>query len=101
MSTASVDWKELRRLQALELKCNQWKQVAIAEALGVTQGAVSQWMSLARLGGTPALRARPHTGRPAALTLAQKRLLPDLLSHGAEAYGFAGEVWTCSRVAQV
>jgi hypothetical protein len=23
------------------------------------------------------------------------------LSHGAEAYGFRGEVWTCARVAQV
>jgi transposase len=28
-------------------------------------------------------------------------LLPDFLSHGAEAYGFRGEVWTCVRVALV
>ena len=27
--------------------------------------------------------------------------LPDLLSHGAEAYGFRGELWTCQRVAEV
>jgi transposase len=26
---------------------------------------------------------------------------PDFLSHGAEAYGFRGEVWTCARVANV
>ena len=27
--------------------------------------------------------------------------MPDCLSHGAEAYGFRGELWTCSRVAAV
>lgn len=31
----------------------------------------------------------------------QMRLIPDFLSHGAEAYGFRGEVWTCRRVAEV
>jgi hypothetical protein len=31
----------------------------------------------------------------------QLRLLPDYLWHGAEAYGFRGEVWTCGRVARV
>jgi transposase len=29
------------------------------------------------------------------------RLIPDLLSHGAEAYGFLGELWTSQRVAVV
>jgi transposase len=29
------------------------------------------------------------------------RLIPDFLGHGAEAYGFRGEVWTCARVAKV
>jgi transposase len=33
------------------------------------------------------------------LTEAQLRLIPELLSHGAGAYGFRGEVWTCARVA--
>ena len=28
-------------------------------------------------------------------------MIPDFLAHGAEAYGFRGEVWTCARVAQV
>jgi hypothetical protein len=28
-------------------------------------------------------------------------LIPELLWHGAEAYGFRGEVWTCARVAVV
>jgi transposase len=28
-------------------------------------------------------------------------MIPELLSHGAEAYGFQGEFWTCTRVATV
>jgi len=35
------------------------------------------------------------------LSPAQKQLIPELLAHGAEAYGFRGEVWTCRRVKQV
>ena len=48
-----------------------------------------------------ALLARPHPGRPPELTRDQKQLIPDLLSHGAEAYGFCGDVWTNVRVAKV
>jgi transposase len=53
---------------------------------------------VARAQGEEALRARPYSGRPAELTPADKRLIPELLSYGAEAYGFRGEVWTCPRV---
>jgi transposase len=38
---------------------------------------------------------------PSRLAEAQLRLIPELLSHGAGAYGFRGEVWTCARVATV
>jgi transposase len=95
------DWREARRLQALALKRKGWKQKTIAEALGVTPGAVSQWMDAAGAQGEQGLRARSRPGAPGKLTQEQKRLIPDLLSHGVEAYGFRGEVWTCGRVAQV
>jgi len=36
------DWKEWRRRRAWELSQQGWSQKDIAEALGVTQGAVSQ-----------------------------------------------------------
>lgn len=101
MSTSATAWKEARRLQALSLQQKGWKQTAIAEALGVTDGAVSQWMRLVEESGAAALLARPHPGRPPELTREQKSLLPDYLSHGAEAYGFRGDVWTCERVAKV
>ncbi len=95
------DWKEIRRWRALDLKQCGWKQKDIAEALGVTPGAVSQWMTAVQRQGEEGLCARPHPGATPRLTEAHKHLIPDFLSHGAEAYGFRGEVWTCARVAKV
>ena len=97
----SSDWKEIRRWRALELKRDGWLQKDIAKALGVTPGAVSQWMTAVQSQGADALYAHPRPGAAPRLSLAQKRLLPDFLSHGAEAYGFRGDVWTCARVAKV
>src|SRR5438067_1689547 len=45
------DWREARRLRAWELKQQGWQQRMIAAALGVTPGAVSQWLKRAAAGG--------------------------------------------------
>ena len=89
-------------MRALELKQQGWKQRDIAAALGVTEDAVSQWLAAARHGGRDALTSRTdRRGVAPKLTPEQVRLIPDFLGHGAEAYGFRGEVWTCARVAGV
>ena len=93
------DWREYRRLRAWQLYQADWKQKAIAEALGVTEGAVSQWIKKARTGGADALRHQPPPGPQPKLTQEQRAQLPDLLARGAEHFGFAGEVWTTARVA--
>ncbi len=95
------DWREGRRLRALELSEQGWKAIRIAAALGVTRGAVSQWLAAAREGGRAALRRRPRRGHPPKLTGEQRRQLPERLAQGAEAYGFVGDVWTTARVAAV
>lgn len=95
------DWREWRRLRALQLKQRGWFQRHIADALGVSEVTLSRWMSHARQGGTEALRTRHSPGHPAKLSLQQKRLIPEFLWHGPEAYGFRGNVWTCLRVARV
>ena len=100
-SSHPKDWREARRKRALELRDLGWKQREIAEALGVSEAAVSQWVAAARENGAESWHAKPRPSGPVKLTDEQMRLIPDLLSHGAEAYGFLGEVWTCARVAAV
>lgn len=88
-------------MQAWHLKQRGWSQRQIAEALGVSEGAVSQWMTRARDIGPEALRRRPPPGAPRRLSPAQLARLPDLLHRGPTAYGFRGELWTRSRVAAI
>ncbi len=95
------DWREWRRMRALQLKQQGWYQRGIAEALGVSEVTVSRWMVRARDDGPEALLCHPAPGHPPKLAPAQKRLIPDFLWHGPEAYGFRGEVWTCARIAKV
>jgi transposase len=94
-------WKEGRRKRALELKLSGWKQCEIADALGVSAAAVSQWVAAARIRGSGAWRAKPRPTGPVKLAPDQLHMIPELLSHGAESYGFRGEFWTCARVATV
>jgi transposase len=92
---------EARRFRAWELKQQGWKQSTIARALGVTPGAVSQWLKRAREEGVESLRRRVGSGSPPRLSAAQRAQLPALLAQGAEAYGFRGALWTRARVAEV
>jgi transposase len=99
---APTDWREGRRLRAWELYHEGWQQRAIAKALGVSESAVSQWLTRAIAGGGPeALRHRRGGGPKPRLTAAQRGQLPGLLARGAESYGFRGELWTRKRVARV
>jgi transposase len=88
-------------MRACDLAHRGWKQCDIAVALEVTEGAVSRWRAAARRGGPEALRSHPRPGPRGKLTAEQLRLIPDFLWHGAEPYGFRGDVWTCERVAGV
>jgi transposase len=101
LSSQASDWREGRPLRAFELKERGWKQTQIADALGVTEGAVSQWMKRAREEGVEGLRHKPPPGAAPRLSEEQRAKVPELLERGAPAYGFRGEVWTCARVAEV
>ena len=85
----------------MHLKRQGWSRHDIAEALGVSRMSISRWFARVRDGGPAALRAHPRPGHPPKLSAAQKGLIPEFLWHGAEAYGFRGDVWTCARVARV
>jgi transposase len=99
LSSQATNWREGRRLRAWELHQKGWKQRDIADALGVTQGAVSQWLKRGREGGEEGLRHHPPPGAPPRLSSTQRDQLLELLAQGAESFGFPGEVWTQPRVA--
>jgi len=88
-------------MRALDLEQEGRTQREIADILDVTEAAVSKWLAAARRGGSEALRSHPAPGPVPKITPEQLRMVPDLLSHGAEAYGFRGDVWNCERVAGV
>ena len=101
-TTPSSDWREDRRLRAWKLHQQGWSQRQIAEEVGVTQGAVSQWLARARQsGGVESLRRHPAPGRSPALSAEQLGQLPALLAPGAEAFGFQDNHWTTRRIAVV
>ena len=88
-------------MRAWELHEQGWKQKDIAAAMGVSEGAVSQWFKKAKIQGVEALRHQPPPGRQARLSPEQLAQLPTKLSQGAEAFGFRGQVWTTARVVEM
>lgn len=97
----SREGQEWRRLRAWDLWQQGWKQKDIAVALGVTKGAVSQWIKRGREEGVDGLRRRTAKGAAPRMSSEQRAQLPQLLLRGAEAFGYRGNVWTGQRVAEV
>jgi transposase len=79
------NWKEARRKRALELKRQGWKQRTIAAAFGVSEATVSKWVAKMDKLGTEAWRSKPSGHRPRELREEHLQMIPELLSHGAEA----------------
>lgn len=75
------DGKGWRRMRAWGLERRDWNQRDIAEALGVTESAVSPWMAMAHRDGPMALRAHPAPGRRPRLAPDPQRLIPEFLRH--------------------
>src|SRR5437667_9605515 len=95
------DWKEWRRRRAWELSQQGWKQKEIAQALGVTQGAVSQWMKVGREQGEEGLRGKVAQASQPRLSDEQMAQLHALLDQVAQAHGCRGAVRTTKRLAQL
>ncbi len=106
MSRAHTDQSdkelETRRLQAWDLHQLGWSQLQIAAVLGVTQGAISQWLKRVRDGGgIEELRHHPAPGKQASLTQEQFAQIPALIARGASAFGFDDGEWTTKRIASM
>lgn len=97
----SQSHREWRRIHAYHLRQKGWTEGEIAAAVGVTRGAVSQWLKRAKEGGMEALRDRERPGAPCRLSAEEKGQLCEVLRQGAVACGFLGEFWTGKRIAEL
>ena len=92
---------ERKRFQAFELSQAGRSTADIATALDVSRRSVQGWIRIATLNGVEALRAKPHGGPQPKLTPKQFEKVRSLVLKGATANGFATELWTGPRVAQL
>lgn len=92
---------ERKRFKALELSQNGMSNQDIAEALEVSVRSIQDWLRKVALHGIESLQAKPHPGRTPQLTAKQFEKLRTLLLKGATANGFATELWTGPRVAEL
>jgi transposase len=72
----------------------------VAHRLEVSRQSATTWFHAWREGGAAALKATP-TGRPTMLSQKELEGVEKALLKGALAHGFASDLWTLSRVAQV
>jgi transposase len=91
---------ERRRFRAWALLEQGCAPVEVARRVGVDRRSVRRWKAAVRRQGTRALAARPVPGRPQRLQARDLRRLERDLLRGAQAAGFATDLWTCPRVAQ-
>lgn len=92
---------EQRRLRAIALIEGGYQPVEVARRLGVGRRSVRRWKSAFLREGLGAIRAKPAPGRPSKLGGRAKKALESVLLRGARAAGYATDLWTCPRVAQV
>ena len=99
--SGSQEQLERRRRKAVALSQQGLGPTQIAQTLKTTPQSVCRWLREYRRGGPDALVAKPVPGRPAKLTARQRRALVAALLKGAAACGFATDLWTSRRIAQV
>jgi len=76
-------------------------QAEVARALGVSAQSVSQWHRLWSSGGRAALAGAGRAGRLPRLSDEQLAEVVAALKRGPRANGFATDLWTLARVADV
>jgi transposase len=92
---------EQRRKRAARLFAGGVPQADVARQLGVSRQSVSRWHADWRRGGTHALKAAGRAGRMPKLSEAQLARVERALRRGPRAHGFATDLWTLDRVAEV
>ena len=91
---------ERRRLRGARLLRRGVAQAEVARMCEVSRNAVNLWATQWASGGKSSLRAK-RLGRRPSLDAAKRAELVRRLKQGALAQGYATELWTLSRVAEM
>jgi transposase len=94
----SAEQLQARRLQAIALLEEGCSQSEVAQKLGVSPSAVSQWKQAHAQGGNDALVAQVHPGPTPKLSPKQCQRLVEFLKQGPRKHGWSTELWTLPRV---
>ena len=92
---------ERRRRLAVQRVVDGYSTQEVANFLGVDPSSVRRWVAAFRHEGQQGLVARAACGRPAKLSRTQEKIVLRWLTHNPLDYGFASELWTCQRLAQL
>jgi transposase len=90
-----------RRMRAVELFEAGMRQVDVVTELGVSAQTASRWYRSWCTGGRDALVGAARLGRTSRLSREQLAEVEAALVAGPKANGFATDMWTLARVAQV
>jgi transposase len=92
---------ERRRRLAVARVRSDYTQQEVADFLGVCPRSVQRWMRAYREHGMAGLKAKPHRGPTPKLSPAQERQVLQWFRRSPREFGFASELWSAPRVAQV
>lgn len=92
---------ERRRRKAARLFAKGVPRADVARELEVSRPSVSRWYAQWSRGGTAALKGAGRAGRLPKLDASQLKAVDRALRKGPSAHGYATELWTLSRVADV
>ena len=92
---------EKRRRRAIDLLKAGWTLAAVARQFQASASSVFRWWQAYQRDGRRGLRPKPTPGRPPKLAAAQKRKLLSVLGQGPLRVGYATDLWTLGRVAEL
>jgi transposase len=92
---------EQRRRKALELLEQGFSLNEVARRIGCNASSVMRWRDAYNTSGPEGLKPKPTPGRPVKLKPRQQKALVNHLLKGAMAHGYATDLWTTQRIAEL
>lgn len=92
---------EQRRHRAIALLEEGYQPVDVASIVGVDRRSVRRWKATHRKRGEKGIQAKQASGRPPKLNNRDLQKLEKTLLRGSKKAGFATDLWTCPRIAQL